>query len=237
MRKNAKRASERRFTLVELLAVVAILLILVALLLPSLEQAREKSMQIVCQSNLKQQGVAMMGHLADNDRKFPVYPSWSTLSGVRGTRTHYNSNLYGINDRPLNKYLNDVGEVSECPSDRGDSHPLWVGDGINNCFESYGNSYQAPWGYDYNRTRYLGHSSTPNRLSKIAHSTTNKIMLGDWTWWGNRPFADAKTRWHSQTKRLFSMVYADGHGQMYEFPFVTESWLTAPAPDSSFDWW
>ena len=69
---SRRKLSESAFTLVELLVVITIIGVLMGLLLPAVQSARESGRQVICNNNLKQFGIGIQSYLTSK-QKYPGY--------------------------------------------------------------------------------------------------------------------------------------------------------------------
>jgi len=111
----------RRFTLIELLMVIAIIAILAALLLPSLQRVKEMGKDTGCKSNQRQISLAALSYALDYNN---YSPAWSGADygkgwwqGQLGTYLGYTGNLsacYGAGGTTKN--ADTLIKVLQCPS-------------------------------------------------------------------------------------------------------------------------
>lgn len=107
-RESTARTTRRAFTLIELIVVIAIIGLLVALLLPAVQAARETSRRMQCGNNLKQIGIALASYQASHS----VYPfglGGGAPAGSSGRWSAHSQLLPSLEQSALFSSLNFAG--------------------------------------------------------------------------------------------------------------------------------
>ena len=113
---------KQRFTLIELLVVIAIIAILAAMLLPALQQSRERARATACSNNLKTYGTAVIMYADDSRGLLPKPTGQHVLIGhnISGYQVHYAMITYA--SMPYNgssfNWRSTPNNIMQCPSDQ-----------------------------------------------------------------------------------------------------------------------
>ena len=115
---------QKGFTLIELLVVIAIIAVLMAILMPALNRAREQGKRAACLNNMKQLALAWIMYADDNDDKivngcYSVYkePLWV---GEDWNTDNPEEQIEAIKDGALYPYCKNV-KIYKCPTgERGE---------------------------------------------------------------------------------------------------------------------
>jgi prepilin-type N-terminal cleavage/methylation domain-containing protein/prepilin-type processing-associated H-X9-DG protein len=129
MRSSSGGRHERGFTLIELLVVIGIIALLIAILLPAVQSAREAARRSRCASNLKQLGLSIQGY-ADVHGVLPpacaTGPEWSNNFSMKARLLPYleqgalfdSMNMSFFQESAENATnLTKIVDVFLCPSD------------------------------------------------------------------------------------------------------------------------
>jgi type II secretory pathway pseudopilin PulG len=244
------------FTFLELLVVVALIALLMALLVPALDHALRAAQVVFCGSNQHAIGVGLSAWLADHRSQYPAVHNFGALLGNRGTSVHYGSDMYDERQRPLNPYLGyQQGPVraAQCPADLGDilSFDLLVNTNgpatytpTENTYQGYGSSYQEAFKTSRWKVKavfgQIGETASPSITRFQISRTDNKILLGDWPYFGDRRLGSDRTRWHTaKEERRLNILFADMHSEFFLFPHgeMENPWNADQSPNPSFYWW
>ncbi|PIR53884.1 prepilin-type cleavage/methylation domain-containing protein [Candidatus Peregrinibacteria bacterium CG10_big_fil_rev_8_21_14_0_10_42_8] len=194
-----KVSKRRGFTLIELLVVIGIIAILVALLLPAVQQAREAARRMQCKNNLKQIGIALHNYHDTNN----VFPPASFGTNEYGWRVRI---LPMMEQAPLYKEIAPEGQYfgNFDPSNGNFDTSGIAGASESTVIASYRcpSSTQIDVYKNYGTTNYVGsaggglrdpgsnvnfgsfttgviYTKSTVRMRDIQDGTTNTFMVGE----------------------------------------------------------
>lgn len=190
-----RKLSSQGFTLVELLVVIAIIGILVALLLPAVQAAREAARRMQCQNNMKQQALAFHNY-HDTYKVFP--PGSMFVNYAQGGQTMWTAIFPYIEQQPLadrmlhNRYLYNIN--------RTDPQAIVANTVINTyicpsspCAPTYNYSGPAgsgPFYNDHGMMDYLGIAGSGRGTNTVVSATRGNCS-GDGTFCYLRVFGNS----------------------------------------------
>ena len=190
---------QKGFTLVELLVVIAIIALLMAILMPALNKARELGKRSVCLNNCKQLAHAWMMYADDNDDKKPLANPGRKYAWV-GLPPYPK----GIRDGMLYKYCPNI-ELYKCPTGKRDEDVTYA------IFDSM-NGYNMAGA---EKQMVKNRITIPRPGSRAVFIDEGLITPSSWTvWYDRESWWDAPPIRHGNGTNF---SFADGHSEYWKW--------------------
>ena len=132
MKLHAKPLHRQGFTLIELLVVIAVIGLLLAIVIPALQNARQAARQVVCAAQMKQWATAVLAYTNENNNTIPVHSDACDITNSQNAldpqTLWYNRLAPYLTTEYQGAWGMDYG-IRRCPSARANwgENAVWVG--------------------------------------------------------------------------------------------------------------
>ncbi len=194
----------KAFTLVELLVVIGIIALLVVLLLPALNKARQSANQVVCQSNMRQLGLAFSRYVNDFNR----YPNFRWPEALN---RYLGGTLLGSSALPDDGSSTNVDRVSPLNLIHCPSVPTNIRGKITLTYAMNGVNFNA----NFWAMLCIGGQMNDNLLpqvkpSKIRHTSEFAVLTEMWNTSAPEQSAWSNAWWRLFVANGFTCLYTHG---------------------------
>jgi len=193
-----KNVRSNGFTLIELLVVISIIAVLMSILMPALGKVKEQAKNVLCQSNQRQLGIAIISYTHDNNDKMPL--GWDTDGSYWNPTPGKNFGVMWMD--ALYSYVGENCEAYDCPNAKkhfldAPYNSRWTFDADNYFeFDTFGGFGYNGWMQflDHDIDFQDGSADMKNefhwgKLSKVSRADTVPIFM-DAMWNAGWPMQD-----------------------------------------------